>query len=523
MTAEDLNDPSPPQDQAFLELQALVRLPSAEALPLLREALAQAESAALPWHQAYAQVALAQALFFRDTGEALALSRAGLRQMQALGTRWGQAQAHKAIGLAHRERGEMADCLAALEQALELERAIGDIAGQARTLAHLSAPLERVGRRDAALHCLEEALALLPEEEASMRLVLRNNVVAALASRARSERDAGAPAATWQATARQAEAIARELLQVPHAQRQASLQNPHYPRGGLAKALLVLDRLQEAMPMLQELQQIYTAAGDNYALLYAQMELARGLLQSGQPGQARDIILRSIELAEARHFEHFLESLWELLAEAYEALDDPRAALQAFRTFHRLKLAAAMERAEERARTLAVRLETARAQRESRRDALTGLLNRRGFDELLATQLQSASHAHPVTLLLIDLDHFKAVNDQHGHGRGDQALVLLAQLLRHGARADDQAARLGGDELAWFGHVDAASARLVAERLREGLRRESATRWPGQAPLTVSIGLAETREPCAVPALVQRADAALYAAKAAGRDTVRGD
>lgn len=522
MVTEELPEPAPPQDEAFQALQALARLPAAQALQPLREALVRAEMAALPWHRAFAQVTLAQALFFRDADEALALGRAGLGQMQALGSRRGQALAHKAIGLAHRERGEMADCLAALEQALELERALGDIPGQARTLAHLSAPLERVGRRDAALQCLEEALALLPEEEPSLRLVLRNNMAAALASRARSERDEGAAASVWQASARQAEAMARELMSVPQAERQASLQHPQYPLGCLAKALLVLDRGAEAMPILQQLQQVYSAAGDNYALLYVQLEQARGFLQAGEPAQALQIIKAAIELAQARHFEHFLESLWELLAQAHEALGEHREALQAFRNFHRLKLAVAVERAEERARTLAVRLETARAQRESRRDALTGLLNRRGFDELLAAQLQRASHAQPVTLLLIDLDHFKAVNDQHGHGRGDQALVLLAQLLRHGARADDHAARLGGDELAWFGQVDAGNARHVAERLRENLRRECATRWPDQQPLTVSIGLAETREPCAAQALVQRADAALYAAKAAGRDTVRG-
>lgn len=525
-TAQALPEPELPADDAFVRLQRLSRLPAADAVAPLREALADAERNGQPWHQAFARVALGRLLFVQDADAALAMGQAALQQMLELGTPAGQAQALTVIGLAKRERGELAEALAALEQALEIERASGDPMRQALLLSNLSAPLERVGRRDAALQCLEEALGLLPAGSGDpavqrLRHVLQNNEAAALASRARSDRDAGLPPGQWQPVAERAASIARGLMALPAAERRLSLRSEHYPRGCLAKALVVLDRLDEALPLLDELEQTYARANDYYALLYVQLEQARAWMQGGQPARARDVAQAAITLARQRHFEHFLESLWLVLSQAHEALGDFREALAAFQTFHQLKLHAATQQAEAGARSLAVRLDTARAQRESRRDALTGLLNRRGFDEALAAGLPFVGHGQPLALLLIDLDHFKAVNDRDGHARGDEALVLLAQVLQRNCRAQDRAARLGGDEFALLGLMDADSALQVAGRLRQSLRAESQARWPDRPALTLSIGCAEARVPAAANTLLQRADAALYAVKAAGRDGMR--
>jgi diguanylate cyclase (GGDEF)-like protein len=515
-----------PQDAAYRRLQQLTRLPAAEAVAPLREALAEAERSGQPWHQALARVALGRLLFVQDADAALAMGQAALHQAQALGWRAGQAQALTVIGLAQRERGELAESLAALEQALQIEREGGDPLRQAQVLSNLSAPLERVGRRDAALQALEEALHLLPAlpedaAQAGLRHILHNNQAAALASRARSDRDAGLAREQWEPDARRAEEIARGLIALPAAERRQALRSEHYPRGCLAKALVVLDRLDEALPLLAELEQIYAAANDYYALLYVRLEQCRAWLQAGEAARARDLAQVTIALARERHFEHFLESLWLVLSQAHEALGAWREALEAFQAYHLLKLHAATLQAEAGARSLAVRLDTARAQRESRRDALTGLLNRRGFDELLSADLAQAGAGRPLALLLIDLDHFKAVNDRDGHARGDEALVLLAQVLQRNCRAQDRAARLGGDEFALLGTMDTDSALQVAQRLRHTLRHESLARWPDRPPLTLSIGCAEVHQPGSAQALVQRADAALYAVKAAGRDGVR--
>lgn len=514
-------------DAAILQL---AEYPRADSENELRALLARAEADGREWDTRYLQVALGRVLSIRNPESALHLGQTALAGMRALGSLDGQAKALNVIAIAQRELGELAECLLALEQALDIQRSLGNRPEMARTLTNLCVPLERVGRRDAALQCLEDAVELLRDTPHQLRLVMQNNAAGALAARARNERDEGLPAAGWQAHAERAVGLARELLERPPEELQAALNNPNYPRGCMARALVVLDRIDEALPLLQELQDTYRAGGDTYAQLYVQLDLARAWLQCGQAVQARATAVEALALAEARHFDNAVEDLALVLSQACEADDDPRAALAAFRTYHRMKLRGMTERAEQRARTLAVRLDTARAQRESRRDALTGLLNRRGFDEALDRAIAdcAGAEAQPdggrrreLSLLVIDLDHFKAVNDRDGHGRGDQALVLLAQLLQRHCRPEDQAARLGGDEFALIATASVDIASQAAERVREALRGESRARWPERPPLTLSIGMAGLQPPESAAALVLRADAALYAAKAAGRDTLR--
>lgn len=515
-------EPALPSDAAFAEILQLATRPVTDSVPRLAELLRQAKAADLPWHRAFAMAALAKASYARDADRALAMGREALAQMQRLGSRRGQALAHGAISRSHMERGELAEALIHMEEDLEIERALGDSGRQANALGTMAAVLERVGRCDAGMACLVEALTLLPAHDRDLRPGLQNNLAANLATRARIDRDNGLERAVWAPTAELALAHAEDAFSMMQKKPELRvLRHSNYPRGSTAKALVVLDRLHEALPLLAELQQIHAASGDNFALLYVQLELARAHLQGGDAAQAQAQAQAAISVAEERHVEHHLEELWLVLSRAQELQGNHAAALAAFQNFHRLRLRSAMQSAEQHARVLAVRMDTARAQRESRRDPLTSLLNRRGFDEVLAACLAGASDAKPVSLLLIDLDHFKAVNDRHGHARGDEALVLLAQLLRQLGRPTDHPARLGGDELAWVGQLEGANAQKVAERLRAALRSETAARWPDHPPLTISVGVAETREPLAAALLVKRADVALYAAKAAGRDGVR--
>ena len=154
-------------------------------------------------------------------------------------------------------------------------------------------------------------------------------------------------------------------------------------------------------------------------------------------------------------------------------------------------------------------------------DALTGLLNRRGFDERGAAMLDHARrHSVPLTALMLDLDHFKQVNDRHGHEAGDRALRLFARLLREG-RPDDLVGRLGGEEFCvLLLHGSQGAALPLDQRLRERLHR-SAVDELGFA-LDYSAGMATLAPGDAhLAALLVRADTALYAAKAAGRGHLR--
>ncbi|KAB2931436.1 MAG: diguanylate cyclase [Candidatus Contendobacter sp.] len=163
--------------------------------------------------------------------------------------------------------------------------------------------------------------------------------------------------------------------------------------------------------------------------------------------------------------------------------------------------------------------------RLSRMDSLTGAMTRRAFDQRFAEEIERARRFdHPLTLLVADLDHFKRVNDTRGHHAGDVALRGFVSVCREEFRKYDLVGRLGGEEFALLlpdTGIDAA--RVAAERLRETVARCPVDPCaPGQAfHITVSIGVAQLRATDDAGKLIQRADQAMYAAKAAGRNSVR--
>jgi diguanylate cyclase (GGDEF)-like protein len=150
------------------------------------------------------------------------------------------------------------------------------------------------------------------------------------------------------------------------------------------------------------------------------------------------------------------------------------------------------------------------------RDHLTGLANRRLLEETLALEVpRSARAERPVSLLVIDVDHFKTVNDEHGHPAGDSLLRVVADALARRTKASDLSARLGGDEFAVvLPDCSAADARRVAERVRAEFAR-----MVGATGVTLSAGVASIPEHASdAGELFATADAALYIAKRAGRD-----
>lgn len=154
-------------------------------------------------------------------------------------------------------------------------------------------------------------------------------------------------------------------------------------------------------------------------------------------------------------------------------------------------------------------------------DALTGLPNRRAFGQMLEAAVRAAREGTPSTLALLDLDHFKAVNDKHGHSQGDEVLRATARTLREALRTDDEAARLGGEE---FGVILRGTRAADAGQLLDALRQEIADqRWEQHdLRVTTSIGYTELLPEESVDArsALRRADAALYEAKEHGRDRI---
>jgi diguanylate cyclase (GGDEF)-like protein len=160
-------------------------------------------------------------------------------------------------------------------------------------------------------------------------------------------------------------------------------------------------------------------------------------------------------------------------------------------------------------------------QRLATTDALTSLANRRAFFERGQPALETARrYGHQVALLMIDVDHFKSVNDRYGHGTGDTMLRMLADRLREVLRQADLIARIGGEEfVALMPETSLDAAMQAAERLRElceGLTPDI----EGEATMSISVGVAQWRPGETLEHLLERADAALYRAKRAGRNRV---
>ncbi len=164
-----------------------------------------------------------------------------------------------------------------------------------------------------------------------------------------------------------------------------------------------------------------------------------------------------------------------------------------------------------------------RLQHQSDHDPLTGLLSRRPMQRLLeAEAARRSSPGRAFALLYIDIDRFKAINDQHGHAVGDVVLRRVAQALRGAARTGDAVARMGGEEFCIFLHgADEASAQRAAQRLLDTVRGLDHPEAGAQLKVTISIGLALAQaERESMDELMLRADRALYVAKQTGRDRV---
>jgi len=174
---------------------------------------------------------------------------------------------------------------------------------------------------------------------------------------------------------------------------------------------------------------------------------------------------------------------------------------------------------------IVLRENEARIVEDSLTDALTGLGNRRKLDSVLAVEIARARRSGGgLCAIMVDIDHFKRINDDYGHAAGDKVLARLGELLRSQIRATDSAARFGGEEFFMLlPHTELAQAVVKAGLLRQALERERID--PLDRAVTASFGVAQLAPGEAGDALLAAADAALYRAKEGGRNRVvaRGD
>lgn len=470
-----------------------------------------------------------------------------------------RAEALSIIAMCRRLRDEYPEALAAAQEAAELARADTDPAIEGRARSEVARVLLATGETSEAL---EESTAALTLAEAggdleavipvlatvaNVYLVMQQfDLVVKLCERgAEMARlvgdelaqgvmlDTGACAVTalaWAARADGDEVSARSIaMDAAERSRAAMLigrrlghrRNEAAAVANLAEELAFAGLADEALRLLDSFR-IDPERDSTYTITHHLDTRGQIHLALARYDEAVSVFSRALELAESKSA---ALTAAEHLAEAYEKSGDPTAALAAYKRFHQLYCQVASETAQRNARVAAVRMETelAKATAEQERlradgllrisleDPLTGLANRRRLDDELA----AGTDGHAIAL--IDVDHFKRVNDQHSHQIGDEVLRTLATLLRAGCRTGDIAARYGGEEFAILFHDMAdAEALEAAERVRRAVEHYP---WESIAPglrVTVSAGVASG------PDLLALADVRLYQAKNAGRNQVVG-
>lgn len=173
-------------------------------------------------------------------------------------------------------------------------------------------------------------------------------------------------------------------------------------------------------------------------------------------------------------------------------------------------------------KTSELKLQAEEFERQARIDQLTGLANRRAFDEWLAEEFRrSRTEDRPLSLVVMDLDHFKLVNDEYSHLVGDEVMRIVADVLRRHVRAGDQAARWGGEEFTLTFHdIDSEQAASISERIRESIEATDFGRLAPNLNITASFGVSDTRRARSYEDLLRQADQALFRAKAEGRNRV---
>ncbi len=264
---------------------------------------------------------------------------------------------------------------------------------------------------------------------------------------------------------------------------------------------------------------LHIAARDIEAFERAQSQL-RALLEETASGAA------STQTAAVR-FTHTLESVGRKLEQPVDAATLKRLVAELMnqtQAMQKVTVQFSEKLAANRTEVMGVVDRLERAQTEPLRDPLTGLSNRHGFQRAVDALVATASNLEGVALLAADVDHFKKINDTHGHVIGDKVLLKIAEILRKHIETDDIASRLGGDEFAvLLPGMPLPDAAALAERIRSSvsrtvISRSDGTDYPGQVSLSIGLAMGEPTD--TLESLRHRADGALYKAKGAGRNQV---
>lgn len=480
---------------------------TAGSIPEAISRLNAARQAAHEEHADEAEIAALQALgvawgMLGDAARARALFLVGLERAREIGHRRWEAIQLASYAFTWGEAGTADAYVEHTQPSVELFRELGDTARLPQALVNLSGGLVRLMRLDEARAALDEASEL---ERNTPSPRIRAFILAGRGEIA------------------SAEGRIEEALELYERSRQVML-DAGYPFDAMRRAQLVMHALQrhgrhaEAVEVGEQAvadcrSQPWTSVCSHLLESLSLSRAAIGQYQAAWRALREAVSLRDAIAADGQREEARMIDELDRARFARDMAAARRADQTALLESHR-ELRAALARERSLRASIEVQVVT---------DALTGVCNRRGFEHQAPAVLQDcAEHGWPVAAIVLDLDRFKQVNDTWGHAAGDEALKTAAARCTSELREGDLLARVGGEEfVALLPHASAEQALAIAERLLNAVRSEPVAIGVDQdLTLSVSIGLAVAHEGEPLASLLERADRAMYAAKAAGRDRV---
>lgn len=430
-----------------------------------------------------------------------------------------EAEALLDAGASHQRVDEHGAAIGYFEQAERLLQSIDDAHLHHGLLRRMGVSCSLLGRHDEALAYIARSIEVLPgTAPAQDRMSSRNSLVNANSRRID---------ATVKAEPQRNAAYAVLLPDLESLIADATAEGCHrialLARANYGTVLVKVARHAEGIEYLEQVMKDLATAGLQGDMGAAKGSVGTAWLKLGEHARAIEVFREALQLLGNGSIA-FQRDIWDGIGAAHEELDQPREALAAFKAARALEQrltdssgVASLEK--HRIRSDMARV-TAELSKLADEDSLTGLANRRAAERALRLALEGDSPA-ALSILFVDLDHFKAINDRFGHVTGDRVLRECAQLMRQGSRSEDVVARWGGEEflLVLMG-ADAQRASEIAERLRAAVEGHGWSAIDPALAVTLSIGLASSAEAGGVEALVRLADTRLYAAKSGGRNRV---
>jgi diguanylate cyclase (GGDEF)-like protein len=553
----------------------------AESLVTLALTLAEAEDYKVGIALALRTLGVQRNYFASDHEGAHEFFQRALALLDAAVETRGRGDVLSGMGYVHLRRGEYGQAMHLHLQALQIHRSRGDRVGEANALNHLGVVASRSGEYGAALEYYQASLALreVQGDHAAVGISLMN-IGVIYGHLGETERSLERTRRALQILEHlDPQAAAGCLNNIGTAFRQLGereLALEYLERA--AAEFRAIGNVDEAA-CLCEIGCVHEARGDDAAALscFAQgLELTRRLgsrlfepeilmhlghveERLGDVGGLTHL-REALDLAMAQGAREYVYAAHEALAEAYERRGDTARALEHHRAFHsvwkdvfgtetnvriqnarvraevqqtereaeilREKNEALTRADEEKARLLEqLREQAAELERQTREDALTGVYNRRHLDALLAAEWErSLRFGRALTVAMLDVDHFKDVNDRFSHAVGDEVLRTVARILRENTRGVDAVARYGGEEFCLvLVETNVAEGARLCDRLRALVESHDWSAVRSGLAVTISAGVAGSHEAEAPDALLAAADVRLYAAKRQGRNRVCAD